>query len=92
MPTASVNENRMKKNEWPEELPPSLFSFLPNFFFSLVSFFFFFFQSVKARRVGEALTPWSVNDESGSTEKTGEVINGMRAANKSRRRGRGGKE
>ena len=43
MPTASVNENRMKKNEWPEELPPSLVSFLPNFFFSLVSFFFFFF-------------------------------------------------
>lgn len=30
--------------------------------------------------MGEALTPWSVNDESGSTEKTGEVINGMRAA------------
>lgn len=46
MPTASVNENRMKKNEWPEELPPSLFSFLPNFFFSLVSFFFFFFFSI----------------------------------------------
>lgn len=38
--------------------------------------------------MGETLTPWSVNDEGGSTETMGEVINGMRAA-KSREEGGG---